>query len=226
MLLRCVIFLFLLPTLLFARARFVPEGETTTEKLEQPWFTGSLLASGATTIPGGHFNTQPYFFATRVPERYNKNWAPHSIPTFWSLSTTLPMWIGLTPWLDIQIQPQWTWNHQSQGGASWAFGDLDVQLEFQLYRDDFPAKGWIPSIKIAVRESFPTGKYRNLNPNKPNVEVGGTGSFATEFLVSIGVAPRGSLGGQAPAQPCETWPLSVARVWCRCAWHSSDNNEL
>lgn len=184
--LRKLLVIFSVPALLFARERFIPGNQTPAEQLIQPWFTGPLLASGATTIPLGHVNTQPYFFATKIPDHYNKDWQAKKVPTFWALSTVVPTWIGLSSWMDIEIQPQWSWNHQSLVGGHWAFGDLAVQLDFQLYRDDFPPKNWIPSIKFAIRETCPTGKYRNLDPKKASTDEGGSGSWATSFILVVG----------------------------------------
>lgn len=178
--------LFLLPCFLFAREKFVPANVTPEERLEQPWFTGPLLAAGATTIPVGHWNIQPYFFATQVPAHYNNHWHAQNVPDFWSLSTTVPAWIGLTDWMDIQIQPAWSWNHHQGFGGHWAIGDLGVQVEFQLFRDDFPPKSWIPSIKFGIRETMPTGKYRNLDPKKGGTDQGGGGSWETSFVLAMG----------------------------------------
>jgi hypothetical protein len=175
-----------LPDKLFGRERFVPGNVSALEESKQPWFTGPLLASGPTTIPAGHVNVQPYFFATQIPARYDKNWEAQTLPTFWTLTTAIPLWIGLTSWLDIEIQPQFSWNHLSGVGGHWALGDSIVQIDFQLYRDDFPAKSWIPSIKFAIREGIPTGKYRNLGAEKGPIEVGGLGSWSTTFIVVVG----------------------------------------
>jgi hypothetical protein len=186
MMFRALVIFFLIPGVLLARSRFIPANETAAQKLNQPWFTGPLLASSSTTIPVGHWNIEPYFFATKTPAQYNQDWVAKKVPTFWSLNTVVPLWIGLTNWMDIEIQPQWSWNHKSNVGGQWEFGDLNVQLEFQLYRPDFPAKNWIPAIKIAVRESCPTGRYQRLDPIRGAIEQGGGGAWATSFIFVLG----------------------------------------
>lgn len=183
---RILLLIFLLPTIIFARARFVPKAESPEAKLRQPWFTGPLLAAGSTTIPVGHWNIQPYFFMTEIPARYNRHWHAESIPTFLTQSTIVPLWVGLTDWMDFQIQPQWLWNHRDHEGGHWTLGDFSAEIEFQFYRDSFPTKNWIPSIKFAIREFFPTGSYRNFHSNRASVEQGGLGSWATSFILVVG----------------------------------------
>ena len=50
----------------------------------------------------------------------------------------------------------------------------------------FLPKTWIPSMKFSIRETCPTGKYRNLSPEKGPVEVGGLGSWSTSFIFVAG----------------------------------------
>jgi len=183
---RKIFILFIIPGILFAKERYIPDVETGETAPNQPWFTGPLIASGSTTIPVGHWNIQPYFFATQVPAEYSQDWDIEKVPTFWTLNTIVPLWVGLTTWMDIQVQPQWSWNHQAGVGGHWVLGDTNVQLEFQLYRADFPPKNWLPSIKIAIRETMPTGRYRHLSASKHSVEDGGSGSWATSFIFVIG----------------------------------------
>jgi hypothetical protein len=85
--------------------------------------------------------------------------------------------------MDVKILPVAMWNyrnHQSQ----WALGDWSAQIDLLLHRDTLPYKNWLPSIKISLRETFPTGKYQKLNPNKLGTDGGGRGTYLTTFLVS------------------------------------------
>lgn len=151
-----------------------------------PWFTGPLLAPSPTVVPAGSWSIEPYFFAIKTPAAYDKEWQPQSNPTLWTVSCQIPVWVGLTNWLDLQIQPTLNWNHKQGSGAHWSLGDLVLQLEFQLYRDSLPHKTWLPSIKFALREGIPTGKYRNLDPKKSSTDLGGSGSWNTAFELVFG----------------------------------------
>ena len=41
-------------------------------------------------------------------------------------------------------------------------------------------------VKLALRESFPTGKYRPLDPKKKEADVGGSGTFETSLGIVLG----------------------------------------
>lgn len=151
-----------------------------------PWFTGPLLAQTAAVIPAGSWNIEPYFFAIKTPAVYDNSWTPQNIPDHWSLSAQIPIWIGLCDWVDIEFQPTLSWIHAQGAGAHWALRDFIFQIDFQLHRDEIPHKSWLPSIKLALRETVPMGKYRNLEPKKASTDLGGAGSWATAVGLVFG----------------------------------------
>lgn len=132
---------------------------------QTPWFTGPLLTPSARTIPQGHFNFQPYLFA---------NNANHHHGILFLFLTQF----GLTPWMDFTINPQffYSWNKKND---SWHFGDLLLGTSFQLLKENF--REWTPNIRFAINETFPTGKFQHLNPNKVETDAAGGGSFGTTF---------------------------------------------
>ncbi len=166
---------FFLPIYLFAFTG-------TEENLQslKPWFTGPLLAGSGNVTQVGHYNVEPYFFATARTSFYNNNWKSESIETLWNLQFRVPVWIGLTKWADFKVVPNWFWNyrdHQSQ----WTLGDWAAQVSFQLHRAQLPEKSWLPSIKLIISETFPTGKYQKLNPHKLGTDSTGLGTWRTGF---------------------------------------------
>jgi hypothetical protein len=42
---------------------------------------------------------------------------------------------------------------------------------------------WIPDFRVLLQESFPTGKYDHLNPNKNGADIGGIGTYQTGFII-------------------------------------------
>jgi hypothetical protein len=44
---------------------------------------------------------------------------------------------------------------------------------------------YIPNIRLIIGETFPTGKYRNLNPHKNGLDATGEGVFSTSFGLNI-----------------------------------------
>ena len=170
------IWIFLL--LPFALTAF--EGEIESSQEIQPWFTGPLLTTSGNIVPIGHVATQPYIFGLARTAFYDNQWHSQSIETLASLQFRTPVWIGLTSWADVRIAPVWMWNHRSHQ-SQWTLGDWSIQLNFQLHQDSLPYKNWLPSIKLMIRETFPTGPYQKLNPNKLGTDGGGRGAYTTMF---------------------------------------------
>src|SRR5690606_31876422 len=84
---------------------------------------------------------------------YNENWQIVSREHFLSINPQLFCYFGLTPWCDINIVPQFFYQH-TEDENSVQFGDLMVGLDFQLLPIDFTT--YFPGIKFAIREVFPT----------------------------------------------------------------------
>lgn len=87
--------------------------------------------------------------------------------------------------MDVIVRPRWQWNNRNSR-TTWVLADTRLQFDFQLYRDRFPSRTWLPSIRLVVRETFPTGKYQHLNPNKLRTDRGGNGVFETTIGLNIG----------------------------------------
>ena len=142
-----------------------------------PWLTGPLIAPVGAVVPYGDFEIESYVYCTTNTGTYNKNWNTISAPhNFFSLNPQFLCFFGLTPWMDINIVPQFFYN-RTAGQSSVNFGDLQVALDFQLL--DPAATPYFPGIKFIVRETFPTGPFQHLNPNKLLTDQSGAGTFAT-----------------------------------------------
>jgi hypothetical protein len=141
-----------------------------------PWFTGPLLAPTGTALPKGHYCIQPFLTLGVVTGVYNSHWKPVSNPHFYSISLQLQTQIGLTEFMDIQWVPEVFYNRK-EGQSSILFGDLPFIFDFQLVSDR--KFKWFPGIKLEMIETFPTGKYQNLNPFKRGTDISGLGSFST-----------------------------------------------
>jgi hypothetical protein len=180
---RIFLILAFFPILLFARKGTI---EPTKEGSPVPWLTGPLLAPAANVVGDGAYNIEPYFFVTKNPAIYDKNWNAQSIPPQWSLSVQAPAWVGLTDWCDITFIPAAGWNDKKSGGAAWTLLDFNMQLDFQIWHQNWSDSSWIPSIKLGLRETLPTGKYRNLNPQKLSADQGGFGSWVSSLQLAFG----------------------------------------
>ena len=151
-----------------------------------PWFTGTLLSTRGRTLDPGHLVVQPYFFYTRYGGLYNDNWRLHSATVSRTIIQQTFFIYGLTSRIDIGMAPQWLENSSSRDSIS-GFGDLPIQLGFQVLRGD--SDSWLPHVLVWVQEVFPTGRYRDLGPTTVDLGGIGGGSFGT----TLGVAAQKTL---------------------------------
>ncbi len=170
--------LWFFPLILFAYQGSTEEGSN------PPWLTGPLIATSGNIVRSGHWNIEPYVYAFAHNSFYNNQWKSQSVDTLWNLHFRVPVWFGLTKWADVRVMPVWNWNYRN-GAGCWALGDWNAQLDIQLHKDQLPHLSWWPSIKITIRETFPTGKYQNLNPNKLGTDAGGRGAWMTTLILGM-----------------------------------------
>lgn len=147
-----------------------------------PPFTGPLLAPTARTVPQGHVNVEPYLFISNRPGQFNNYWAFIAKPDNISINPQIPIYVGITPWMQAEITPQAFYNVDS-GEGSYGFGDLVIKLGFQLYRGDVGDP--IPDILLTLAQTFPTGRYDFLDPTKNGSDGTGGGIYATTVLLGL-----------------------------------------
>lgn len=161
-----IIFLLLIPCFIFAQRDY------------KPWYTGPLLALDGDNLEKGKINIQPYLYFRDANGVFNKAWGHQAISSTFTFHTELDFQAGLTKWLDITFIAQ-SYYKDKEGEKTFEVGDTSVRLGFQLLKEEIYTA--IPSIRFMLEESFPTGKYKNLNPKKLGIDSSGSGSFETIF---------------------------------------------
>lgn len=151
--------------------------------VDTPWFTGPLLTPTSVTVPGGYVNLEPYLFYNVNTGRYNDDWKVSSMPHFNNVVFSIYSYLGINQWMDVLIIPQVVFN-STQHTSSLQFGDLPIGLEFQLIHET--PENNLPGLKFYVQETFPTGKYQKLKPDRLFTDAGGKGSFQTEIGLVLG----------------------------------------
>ncbi len=154
----------------------IADQNDTTDSIQGPWMTGPLLAPGGTTIPKGHINFEPYVFVTDDNGIYNNRAKVVSAPSATNISPTAIVSYGLTNWMDIAISVPFNFK-ETQDQTSSGVGDSSVTLGFQALH----SHAWVPDLRLTVEETFPDGRYRNLDPNKLGVDAIGAGSYQTSL---------------------------------------------
>lgn len=175
----------LFPTLLMARGGKELFVQVSPHELP-PWLTGTLIAPSPRVVPAGHFTLEPYIYVTAYHAEYGSDWKSRPIPTFLNTQLQIPMQIGLTSWMDIEVNPILNWNY-AQHKSAWRLGDLPIDLDIQLYRSHQNSP--IPNTKLVLKENVPLAKYRDLNPStfpRYLVDGGGVGTWATTVGVVFG----------------------------------------
>lgn len=153
--------------------------------IPNPWFTGPLLAPSYSVVPLGSVNYEPYIESTVTTGGYDSHWKTQKASHPFCAYTLQPfIQIGLGYNLDIQIAPVLAYNY-SHHQASWEFEDFPLIVDVQLFAPKV-MNDWSPYVKLVLTETFPTGKYRNLNPKKRGSDSGGKGSFITQVGVVLG----------------------------------------
>lgn len=121
---------------------------------DEAWFTGSLNSTGATALPAGHFLAEPYLLG----ESHTAD----------SLNLLL---YGVTDDFTIGLIPRFSWRDHIEPG------DLTTRLQYRFTAYD--EVSGMPSIAVVLNETFPTGKYDNLNLAGTNGD--GNGTYLTQF---------------------------------------------
>jgi hypothetical protein len=150
------------------------------KEMFNPWYAGPLLTPSAHILPPGNVNIQPYLFWTNNYGKFSESGKSHKIPNIHTLNPQLPGIIGVLPWMHLTFNAQYVWNKQrGEIGKNW--GDTSVGLSFGLLHEG----PYNPALLLAVKESFPSGSYQRLDPDKGGIDATGAGSFETTFSFNI-----------------------------------------
>ncbi len=150
------------------------------QKMFIPWYTGPLITSSAKNVAQGHINLQGYLYFTINHAQFNHHRKSISTPNTYILNPLLVFQVGLTKWLDVTVVPQgffkWKKDHFADN-----FGDTSLSFGFQVLKE----KAYVPSIRLVLGETFPTGKYQHLNFKKEGIDATGAGAYQTSFGFNI-----------------------------------------
>jgi len=138
------------------------------QSLDDAWWTGPMLAPSAATLPRGHFLVEPYLYDVI---------APHS-NGFGSLTYIN---YGLIDRLTVGVIPVAGFNKVSGGPSSSGVGMGDITMQAQYRLTKFHEGSRIPTISVAVQETFPSGRYDRLG-DRPSDAFGG-GAYTTTLAL-------------------------------------------
>lgn len=152
-------------------------------KLFNPWYSGPLITGSATMCAPGLVVWQPYVYFTDTYGAFNEDRKWVDAPNNFSLSPQplASFQTGVTSTVDTTISifntvAQWQQN-QFSGGMT----DTNWALGFCVYKQTL----WIPGAKFSVSQTFPTGKYKNLDPTNLGLDATGGGAWKTKFQLNF-----------------------------------------
>ena len=148
-----------------------------------PWLTGPLLAPPSLTMPAGKTNIEPFLFITNTFGKYNNHWSATNVADKITTSPVLFIVQGLSKHFDIQASIPYIMNASQQQFAS-GIGDVGAGLGFQALNQK--TGSWRPDLRLVLQETFPSGRYENLNPNKKGTDAIGAGSYQTAIQANFG----------------------------------------
>lgn len=167
-----------IPILCFASAIPLISIAKSANIISDPWMTGPLLAPAGVVVPAGHINWEPYIFVNDRYGHYSSGWGVRR--TISTLTTTpeLVLTAGLCDRLDFEAILPYKFKSRENSSANY-IGDQELMLGYQV----IAAKDsdWYPNLRVTLIESFPTGRYQNLNPARSDVDSTGSGSYATSL---------------------------------------------
>jgi hypothetical protein len=133
-------------------------------------------------MPVGVGNTQPYLFVTDNYASFNKDRHSVSLPhSTIQLKGTGLLQTGVTPTTDftLNILGVANWQNNHSGGG---FGDVNVVAGFLVNQQSL----YVPQVKLTISQTFPTGKYKNLNNNGLLLDAVGLGAYSTQVGLGFG----------------------------------------
>jgi hypothetical protein len=180
----------LLPLVLFAQhkspeeiAQELAEAEKQfNDALEifDPWYTGPLITPGASMMPVGEANTQPYLFFTDTYAAFNEDRKSVGLAhNLLQLKGTVNIQTGITPNLDLNFNFATGTVNWQDGQTGGGYGDTSAVAGFLIYKQT----RYVPQMKFTITQTFPTGKYKNLHSDGLNGT--GAGAYSTQFGLII-----------------------------------------
>lgn len=143
----------------------------------QPWFTGPLLAPAGLVMPNGHTNLETYGIYTDNEGAFNRRRHVAQNVNRGDGSSVMPIFShGLAEDFDITYVTSYIFNH-SQRFTSQEIGDVIGILGYQALKQK--DSKWLPSLRMILLETLPTGRFNSLNEAFNGQDVTGVGGYRT-----------------------------------------------
>jgi len=135
------------------------------QSLDDAWWTGPIVASGAGTLPQGHALVEPYLFDVIRTGRYDTDGHRRSAERDQFFGSLTYILYGVTDRFTAGLVPTFGFNDLSHGrdSSSIQIGDVSVLAQYRL--SQFHEGSRVPTASLFVQETLPTGNYDRLGAN-------------------------------------------------------------
>ncbi|MBO9706608.1 MAG: transporter [Caulobacter sp.] len=153
----------------------------TRQAVSDAWWTGPIMASGASTLPKGRALIEPYLYDAKPYGVIDGDGHRHDVPdadTYGSLTYLL---YGVTDTFTAGVIPRFGYAKTSAGSSSGVqLGDFTVQGQYRLTQ--WKEGRRTPTISLLLQETLPTGRHDRLD-DRPH-DGFGSGAYATTLAVN------------------------------------------
>ncbi|MBO9560551.1 MAG: transporter [Caulobacter sp.] len=168
-------------TLLAALAAAPAFASDARQAVSDAWWTGPILASGASPLPKGHALIEPYLYDAKPYGAIDGDGHRRDVPdadTYGSLTYLL---YGVTDTFTAGVIPRFGYAKTGAGSSSGVqLGDFTVQGQYRLTQ--WKEARRTPTISVLLQETLPTGRYDRLD-DRPH-DGFGSGAYATTLGVN------------------------------------------
>lgn len=146
------------------------------QSLSDAWWTGSLLAQSAATLPQGHFYIEPALSDSISYARFDSEGKGRDVSHENELGPSLPMKYGVTDRLAVGaiLRMGYDWTARGPSSSGIGVGDPSVQLQYRL--TEYQPGSRTPAFSVSVQESLPAGRYDRLDRQTNGL---GSGAYTT-----------------------------------------------
>lgn len=144
----------------------------------QPFLPGTILSWPSSSLDRNQFSFSGYIFFTSVYGQYSPNWRLKKESNLWNINQIYECYYGVTNSIMAAFYLPIITNF-SNGKSATHFQDAQLTLGFQISNDT--PNSWIPDTRLVFVQTFPTGKYNQLNPDKIDINKTGEGAFQSGF---------------------------------------------
>ncbi len=149
----------------------------------EPWYTGPLIADGGSNLSPGVWGLTHSIRFLNNYGAYDAAWTLKSSRTELTVNPTTSIAVGITNWLEFKMFDLQALYSTKDSKSSFNINDYLIRAGVQIVRED--ASHSYPSIRVLLQETFPTGKYKNLDSTKNGIDATGSGAYITTVELAI-----------------------------------------